>query len=389
MNKFSILSCLLLICGLAACGNMPDLRNGSTDDREQRIKIYMDSLVSTEVTPGIQYVVVDKERALFQYAAGEARINAEAMSLSTPMMLYSASKLFTAVAVLQLADDNKLQLDHQLSQYLPEIPYKTVTIRQILSHRAGIPDPIIGNMYVHPEHEHRTFDQAGMLKTTLIDNTKLKFEPGSDVKYSNLGYALLGELIAVVSGMSYEAYITENILKPLDMTDGTAFEFSHFDSDSRGYVRRYSMMGFIFGFMLDGFTPVTEGGWKSFKERWYFNFPAHGGLIANAPSASRFVQAMLLDNPGILSPKQKAEFFLLQGKWKSSLLNSTHNALGWFYNENGKAPYYFHEGSAFGYISEFRVYPESGIASVILVNTTNRDHKEVMDSIDGEFMGEK
>ena len=385
MKKLITLSFLLVILGLSACGSMPELRSGSTADREQRLKTYLDGIVETNMTPGAQYVVVNKNKVLFQYATGNARVDAEAMSLNTPMMLYSATKLFTVVAVLQLAEQNKLQLDAPLSKYLPEIPYKTVTIKQVLSHRSGIPDPIIGKMYVHPEHEHNSIDRAGMLAKTLSDNSELKFEPGSDVAYSNLGYALLGELIATVSATSYEDYVTENILKPLGMEKGAAFDFSHFEEDSRGYVRRYSIMNLVMGMMIDHLTPLKEGDWKTFKEHWYFNFPAHGGLIANAPSAARFVQAMLSESSSILSTKQKEAFFSIQGEWNSSLLSSTHNALGWFYNEKSSVPYYFHEGSAFGYISELRVYPKAGIASVMLVNTTRRDHKEVMDNIDMEF----
>ncbi|MDH5546115.1 MAG: beta-lactamase family protein [Gammaproteobacteria bacterium] len=384
-SKITLLvsSVALVLC---SCSGLPTMHQGSDVDREQRIKTYLDGVVESGMTPGIQYIVLNEEKVLFEYASGRAVVNGPAMSMQTPMMLYSATKLFTAVAVLQLVDQNKIQLDDLLSKYLPDIPYKSVTIGQVLGHRAGIPDAMIGKMYVHPDHEHGKLDLKAMLTETLNKNPKLKFEPGSDVKYSNLGYALLGELIRKVSGVSYETYVVDNILKPLGMETGTDFTFDKFEADSKGYARRFSLIGMLIGMLIDNLTQEKVDGWITYKEHWYFNFPAHGGLITNAPSTALFVQDMLAANPKTLSVKMKSEFFKLQGEWNSTLLNSTHNARSWFYNNKGVTPFYFHEGSAFGYISELRVYPEAGIASVLLVNTTHRDHKTVMEKVDGEFL---
>lgn len=385
MKKSFVLLFLLCITLLGACNNYPSLQPGTSTDRDERIRTFLDGFVKADITPGVQYMVVNKDKVLFQYAAGKAVVNGADMELHTPMMLYSAGKLLTAAAVLQLVDREKIQIDDLLVKYLPNIPYKNVTIRQVLSHRSGIPDPFIGKMYVHPEQEHANFEPGALLSETLSENAELEFEPGTDVKYSNLGYALLGELIASVSGQTYAAYMRENVFKPLGMDSDIALSFDKFEPESRGYARRYSLMNLVLDLMIDHLTPETEDGWKTFKERWYFNFPAHGGYITHAPAITLFLQDMLADKSSILSAEMKSEFFRIQGEADSMLLNSTHNALSWFVNKDTDTPFYFHEGSAFGYISELRVYPDSGIASVMMVNTTHRDHKTVMDAIDKEF----
>jgi hypothetical protein len=61
-------------------------------------------------------------------------------------------------------------------------------------------------------------------------------------------------------------------------------------------------------------------------------------------------------------------------------------ALAWFTNSQQPIKFYFHEGSAFGYVTEIRIYPEQGIASVLLVNTTRLPHKKIMDQVDAEFL---
>ena len=379
---------LLVSSGLAvvSCSSYPDLPEGDAGDRDARIKKYLDALIAEDRFPGIQYMVLDQKGVLFEYAVGNAVIDKVPMTLKSPMMIYSATKVITAAAILKLVDQGRLTLDDTLEQYLPSIPYPGISLRHVLTHSSGIPNPIMGNFYVHSEAEVGTFDKQSLLKDVLRDNPGLQFPAGSDFDYSNLGYALLGEVIESVSNKSYEQYIEEEILKPLMIENNQAsFTFNTFSSESRGYVQKFSIFNAIASFMLEGFTSQIQGRWKTYKEHWYFNYPAHGGLISNAPSVSIFLRDQLSTRSKLMSQTQKKEFYRIQKPAESSPMRSTDIAIAWFVNRDAYEMYYFHEGSAFGYVTEMRIYPESAIASVLLVNATKIPHKNLMDMIDAQF----
>jgi len=95
--------------------------------------------------PGLQYIAVTANRVLLTHASGCADIqDKRAITLSTTLMAYSMTKIFTSVAILQLAEQGKLNIDNELDLYLPNTVYHGhgITLRQLLIHTSGIPNPI-------------------------------------------------------------------------------------------------------------------------------------------------------------------------------------------------------------------------------------------------------
>ena len=159
--------------------------------------------------PGLQYVVVDTQGTLFEYAGGWADIqHQQAMTLDTTLMAYSMTKTFTAVAVLQSIEQERLELDDEIDRYLPDIPYggHHITIRQLLCHTAGIPNPI-PLRWVHLAAEDASFDEDAALAQVLRDHPKLAFQPGQKFAYSNIGYWLRGKIVQWVTDRSYPDYV--------------------------------------------------------------------------------------------------------------------------------------------------------------------------------------
>ncbi|MDH5657498.1 MAG: beta-lactamase family protein, partial [Spirochaetia bacterium] len=346
---------------------------------------YLDAFVKKETYPGIQYIVVNKDGVLFEYAGGWAVYEKVPMSIQSPMMMYSAGKVITAAAILRLVDQGKVNLDNPVEKFLPDLPYKNITVRQLLTHSAGIPDPQIGNFYVHPES--KPADCRSLTEEAIENNRKLKFEPGTDFSYSNLGFVLLGEIIETAGGKSYQQFIRDEILDNLGISEKEAsFSFKTFDSDSTGYAKHYSFWSMAVRFLLKDFSAADHGKWKTFSEHWYFNCPAHGGLIVNARGMEKFLMDQLSGRSKILSNQQTKEFYTIQKKAKSRMNRSTDFSHGWFANKNASPYYFFHEGSAYGYVSEMRIYPEKGIASMILTNGSKRAHKDLMNVVDKQFM---
>jgi CubicO group peptidase (beta-lactamase class C family) len=130
--------------------------------------------------------------------------------------LASVTKPMTALAILQLVDKGKIDLDAEVQTYVPYFPKKPwpVTVRQVLGHLGGI------SHYKNPVNElhikeHRSTREA----VAIFENFDLVAEPGTRYSYSSYGYNLLGAIIEAASGMSYGEYMRQNIWQPLGMTD--------------------------------------------------------------------------------------------------------------------------------------------------------------------------
>jgi CubicO group peptidase (beta-lactamase class C family) len=130
--------------------------------------------------------------------------------------LASVTKPMTALAILQLVEKGKINLDAEVQTYVPYFPKKPwpITVRQVLGHLGGI------SHYKNPANElhikeHRSTREA----IAIFENFDLVAEPGTRYSYSSYGYNLLGAIIEAASGMSYGDYMKQNIWQPLGMTN--------------------------------------------------------------------------------------------------------------------------------------------------------------------------
>jgi len=157
--------------------------------------------------------------------------------IDTKFNLASCGKMFTAVAVLQLAEARKLGLDDTVGKHLPQYGNDDVrtkvTIRQLLSHTSGMGD-IFGEEFEKRRNEIRTVADW----VSLFEKDPLKFEPGTRWSYSNAGFCLLGAIIEAVSGQNYYEYLDEYIFKPAGMINTGAYETDKpVDNLAIGYTR--------------------------------------------------------------------------------------------------------------------------------------------------------
>ncbi len=135
-------------------------------------------------------------------------------SPQTVFRLGSITKQFTAVAILQLQEQGKLNVQDPIGKYLPNYPQRDkITIHHLLTHSAGIPEitdfPNLSEIQRHPSNPEKVI--------AYFKDLPLEFTPGTDSKYSNSGYIILGEIVEKVSGVTYEKYIQEHFFKPLGM----------------------------------------------------------------------------------------------------------------------------------------------------------------------------
>ncbi|MEL7421386.1 MAG: serine hydrolase domain-containing protein [Bacteroidota bacterium] len=175
--------------------------------------------------PGLAIGVVQGNEVLYRQGYGIRDIETQApVTAQSIFHTASISKLLTAQAVMQLQEARKLDLDDKVIALLPQLQivderFHQVTVRQVLNHTAGLPD--IKNYRWGRQHESiESLDQY-----MLSHKFRLRAEPGRVYQYSNLGYDLLGYLIQEVSGVSFEDFMQEQVLRPANML---ASDFRYF-----------------------------------------------------------------------------------------------------------------------------------------------------------------
>ena len=184
----------------------------------KRIDTYLQALVERQQIPGLTVAATRNNTIVYTGAFGFRNITTkEPMKPGNIFHWASVSKTFVATAILQLVEKGKIKLDDKLITYLPYFKlkdenYKNITIRQMLNHTSGIGD-VEDYEWDKPQND----EAAPERYVRSLENDKMRFAPGKDWAYSNTAFEILGVVIAKVSGMPFETYIKENIMKPLGM----------------------------------------------------------------------------------------------------------------------------------------------------------------------------
>jgi len=167
---------------------------------------------------------------------------------TTPMHIASTSKTFTAVALLQMVQENKLSLDDSLNQFFPGFPYPGITVKMLLNHRSGLPNYIyfVSNS---KWDQNNTVTNKDVLDILYNEKPNKSFTAGTRFSYSNTNYVLLALIIEKLSGQPFPQYMKQKIFDPLHM-DHT-FVFTPDDSliatPSFNYDGRYWQNDFLEG----------------------------------------------------------------------------------------------------------------------------------------------
>jgi CubicO group peptidase (beta-lactamase class C family) len=190
----------------------------AAESKADRIDRLMQAYVDARGFQGA-VLVADRGEVIFEKGYGLANVELNVPNTpDTKFRVGSLTKQFTAMLVLQLAAEGKLKLDARLSEYVPEYPAASgdrITIHHLLTHQSGIPN------YTTPDFiakRSREFFRPVDLAKVFWDKP-LNFEPGTQWRYSNSGYHVLGLVIERVTGKSYEQALGERILEPLGMRD--------------------------------------------------------------------------------------------------------------------------------------------------------------------------
>lgn len=339
MKKFFLLLFLLLAVSLqSSCQNL------SNDFDTLMSEVFDDD------GPGGVALVVSDGNILYRKAFGMANLELKVpMAPEHVFRIGSITKQFTACAILKLAEEGKLDLQDDITQYIEDYPTqgKHISIEHLLTHTSGI------KSYTDMEEWTAEVRRKDFTPAELVDFFKsqpMDFAPGEEWKYNNSAYFLLGYIIEIVSGKSYASYVDENFFKALGMSN------SYYGSTSRiiynradGYARDFK------GYKNDDFLSMTQphgaGALLSTVDDLYTWYNAAMNLeVINETSLRKATSSYVLNN----------------GK-------ETAYGYGWAVGELGGSPSISHGGGINGFLTSSMYFPDEKIFVAVFSNCTCHD----------------
>lgn len=313
-------------------------------EADPRIEQAVQEIVEATGVPGVSLAIVQDRRIACARAWGQASLDPPVPATpDRPYAIGSISKQFTAAALLLLQEDGKLSLDDRLAKYFPGLTGADgITLRQLLSHTAGIQD--------YWPHDYLP---AQMMESVspqdIMDRWAkgpLDYPPGTQWQYSNTGFVIAAAVVEKVADRPFFAFLEERIFKPLGMT--TVVDLDPATGDARlptGYMR------YALGPLR---RPPQEGG------GWMYGA---GSLAMTGEDLSRWNVAMIEQR--LLSPASwramQIEVLLASGV-------GARYGLGVSVGRKGQRRVVTHGGEVAGFTAENVVYPDDGVAIAAFVN---------------------
>ncbi len=325
--------------------------------------------------PGLAFGIVADGRLVHTGNFGFTDIEKKTpVSSASLFRIASMSKSFTAMAILKLRDDGKLNLDDPAYKFIPELKnlkYPTadsppLTVRHLLTHGAGFPED-------NPWGDRQLSDTDKELMDFIRGQIIFSNPPGIDYEYSNLGFALLGKIITNVSGQRYQDYIRNNIWKPLGMNT-TEWEYSNVAANKLAHGYRWLNDKWNEEVLLHD-TP--DGSWG-----------AMGSMISSVNEFANYMAFHLSawppGNDRETGPIKRSSVREMHHPWRYNGFNAGYKypdgrvcpivsayayGLGWTRDCEGRT-YIAHSGGLPGFGSQWRIMPEYGIGVVAFANRT-------------------
>jgi CubicO group peptidase (beta-lactamase class C family) len=320
------------------------------------IDAYVEGQVKELNLPGLALGIVHHDEVVHLLSAGIADPSGRAVTPQTPFMTGSLTKSFTALAIMQLVEAGRVELDAPVQRYLPWFAVADadasarITVRHLLNQTSGL-STMTGNAFIASQ---ATGEQEPERFLRSLSTAELTYPVGEGFAYSNGNYAALGMIVELISGVSYEQYIQEHILTPLDMHNTfVSYEEAKQHGLAMGYQPR-------FGILTPVELPVPSA------------YVAAGSISSSAEDMTHYLIAFLnggrYGDATILSPAGIAEL------WQSPsylALDKSPYTMGWYTGWQYKQYDLYirdHTGNTGNFSAYMAVGPDSGWGIVLLVN---------------------
>jgi CubicO group peptidase (beta-lactamase class C family) len=183
---------------------------------------YIESKMRLPRIPGMALAIVKDNEIVYLKGYGQADPSGRPMTPQTPLILGSITKSFTALAVMQLVEAGKVELDAPVQKYIPWFRIADanasaqITVRQLLYQTSGL--PMLREPQFWTAQDRRALERT----VRFLADKQISFPPGQGFEYSNANYETLGLIVQTITGMSFEDYVSQNIFAPLEMKNSFA-----------------------------------------------------------------------------------------------------------------------------------------------------------------------
>lgn len=368
VNRFLTIVVLvsLILSGCQPIARPPSPESQSMLDEATiaKIEVLVEQSMAKSHVPGAAIGIVKDDKLIYAKGFGVNELGTQKpVTPDSVFFLASIAKSVTGMAIMQLAEEGKIDLDAPVTMYLPYFTItdpvaKDITIRQLLSHTSGMAD--YGDWITDiTAPDKRTDDGALEEYVRSFGDGSLLFSPGNGWSYSNSGFDTLGDVIAKVSGQSYEAYVQEHILTPLGMTDST---FLLSDVDPTALVAPYT-------WDKDGNVVAQE---------FYPYLRKHAPsatLFSSVRDMARFAVANM--NHGELNGVRLLSSTVYDEMWAPQAVSTwaemfgpqvTTYGLGWWVGTFQEQLTIGNYGAEAGFQSHLGIFPDQGFAVIVMVN---------------------
>lgn len=360
----ALLGCTILAL-LPQMFNKPALaKSSSSSTSHDAIDAYIEKQMQRLNIPGVSLAIVEGDQIVHMHGFGQARPGGEAPTPHTNFIIGSTTKSFTALAVMQLVESGKVDLDAPVQQYLPWFRIadpqasRLITVRHLLNQTSSLPlIPAWQQLADFDNSPGATERQARSLSTLQLTRPV-----GSAFEYSNVNYNLLGLIIEAVSGETYTEYIQHHIFDPLEMKHSYISKAAA-DQDEMA-VGHQCWFGIPVA-VPD--LPIPAGSLPS------------GQLVSNAEDMGRYLIAQL--NKGsyagvkVISPEGLSEIHRPAVPAISAGVDMGYYGMGWYIKEQDQAQIIHHTGMVPDYYTYMALLPEQKRAVVMLVNVNYLTHE--------------
>lgn len=368
---------LLLCCLLTGVMNQLTAQSFPQEKIEKTIQ----SIMEKKQIPGLFVTVVRRDTVLWQKGMGYTDLDkGTAITSQHLFRIGSISKTFTALAIMKLVNEGKLNLNDELRELAPEVDFDNdwkdthpVLLVHLLEHKAGFDDMHFSGFTKDREQGMTALDEVRTYEPSL----RSRWKPGMVHSYSNPGYVLLGYLIEKTSGMPYQDYIRKNVLEPLGMHD------THYISEQgRGKSKSQFAVGYdrIEGTLVEAKNVQLIG-------------EAAGALLSSAEDMSRFVQFMLnaelQDSLGIVNSATVKEMEKFHGWFEQDNGIDKGYGLGIYTKMAGRKDLAFlgHNGGINGFVSDY-VYSREHDLGIAVSNNLGTSNRAILNAIVDELVSE-
>jgi CubicO group peptidase (beta-lactamase class C family) len=354
----------------------------ASDDLQNKIDALLSS-VTKPGAPGLAVVVKQHGRVVFAKGYGvRSSRSSKKIDADTNFRLASVTKQFTAMAVMLLVRDKKLNYEQRLSDIFPDFPAygQNITVRNLLNHTSGLPD--YEDLMEKEEKAHgprwsaeHQIQDAKVL-ALLEKESAGKFAPGTSWAYSNSGYVVLGMIVAKVSGEPYGDFLHQRIFAPLHMKHSLVYVKGKNEVPARAYG--YSVEHGQLRETDQSSTSATLGDGGIYSNvndmaKWDEALEKHT-LLTEEEMQPALTPVRLANGSEPHWPEQPDDDNLAPGK-------PVAYGFGWFLNPYEGHTRMWHSGSTMGFRTVIQRFPNDDVSIVILCNRTDLNPQSLAESI--------